>query len=301
MGPINRQMAQNSSNLSGMHKHYSTVKFDTWNEFKSFVDELSENWAFRGQAHAEWHLQNTIERADFIRLHKTIEAEFLAEFQRGARNYLTRDQIPEHLIEWLALMQHHGAPTRLLDFTKSPFIAAYFAFEIAPAKAERLIAIWAVNIHFLKSRSLEKLSELYSDDLEKTKKLINESLFEKIFYNNNCSLVFPVEPFRMNRRYSLQQSLFVSTGNAAEPFMDQLEFLGEDMSKAVIKIELPASLQKQVIRDLQKMNLHRASLFPDLDGYASSMRLRYNSMRTPEELLSDQLKKLEDENYRFIP
>jgi len=59
-------------------------------------------------------------------LRKGIEAEFVAEFQRGARNYLNKDELPEYLIEWLALMQHHGAPTRLLDFSRSPFIAAFF-------------------------------------------------------------------------------------------------------------------------------------------------------------------------------
>jgi hypothetical protein len=49
------------------------------------------------------------------------------------------------------------------------------------------------------------------------------------------------------------------------------------------------------------MNLNRASLFPDLDGYAASLRLRYNSLKTPEELLEQQLKLLEDENFKFIP
>jgi hypothetical protein len=284
-----------------MDQAYTDIQLNSWNDYKRFVDELSENWVFRGQANAEWDLQNAIERTDFIRLHKDIEANFLAEFQRGARNYLTRDQIPEHLIEWLALMQHHGAPTRLLDFTKSPFIAAYFAFEIANPKPERFVSVWAINIHFLKLKAVEKLSAFYAEEMKEKPHLINEHLFEKIFFDNRCSLVFPVEPFRMNRRYSLQQSLFVSTGNAAEPFMEQLHFLGNEMKEAVIKIEIPASIKNLVLRDLQKMNLNRASLFPDLDGYAESLRLRYNSMRTAEEALADQLKKMADENYPFLP
>jgi hypothetical protein len=284
-----------------MDKAYSVVQLNTWNDYKTFVDELSENWVFRGQAKADWGLQNAIERTDFIRLHKDIEANFLEEFQRGARNYLNRDQIPEHLIEWLALMQHHGAPTRLLDFTKSPFIAAYFAYEISNGKADRFVSVWAINIHFLKMKAIEKLSQHYAEHFKNSPNIINEELFEKIFFDNSCSIVFPVEPFRMNRRYSLQQSLFVSTGNAAEPFMHQLNFLGEDMKQAVIKIEMPACNKSHALRYLQKMNLNRASLFPDLDGYAESLRLRYNSMRTAEEALADQMKKLEDENYPFFP
>ncbi|MDB5197708.1 MAG: hypothetical protein JWP88_2079 [Flaviaesturariibacter sp.] len=285
----------------GMENGYATVTLNSWNEYKSFVDELSDNWIFRGQASAGWGLQNAIERTDFINLYKGIEADFVAEFQRGARNYLTRDQIPEHLIEWLALMQHHGAPTRLLDFSKSPFIAAFFGFEIANFIPETSVSIWAIHLPFLKTKALEKLAKHYSDTVKEEKKFVDEALFEKIFYDNTCSLIFPVEPFRMNRRYSLQQSIFISTGNAAEPFMQQLDFLEADMARTVIKIELPSALQKEVLRDLQKMNLSRASLFPDLDGYAGALRLRYNSMRTPEEMLSDQLKKMGDDSYPYMP
>ena len=64
-------------------------------------------------------------------------------------------------------------------------------------------------------------------------------------------------------------------------------------------MELPSVLQKEVLRNLQRMNLNRASLFPDLDGYAASLRLRYNSMKTPEELIQQQLKMLEDDAFKF--
>jgi len=284
-----------------MAKTYTTLRLNTWGDYKKLVDDLSDNWAYRGQADAEWHLENAIERTDFVQLYKGIEADFLAEFQRGARNYLQKDQTPEHLIEWLALMQHHGAPTRLLDFSKSPFIAAYFAFEQCLPLPDRYIAIWAVNIHFLRIQALECFGDLFAAELERSKNRIDEQLFEKIFFQNSCSLIFPVEPFRMNRRYSLQQSIFVSTGNSYEPFMKQLNFLREKIEKAVVKIELPTVLHKEVLRDLQRMNLHRASLFPDLDGYAASLKLRYNSMRSSEELLADQLQKLDKSDLGLIP
>lgn len=284
-----------------METAYTTIRLNEWSELRQLLDEFSENWVFRGQSDARWELQNAIERTDFVGLHGAVEAEFVAEFQRGARNYLTRDQIPEHLIEWLALMQHHGAPTRLLDFTKAPFIAAYFAYEICDIVASEYIGLWAINIHYLKTRALDELRRDYAEDLQQDGAFIHEKLFERIFHEHQRPLVFPVEPFRMNRRYSLQQSIFVSTGVAAQPFMEQLSFLGAEMERAVVKIELPSALQKPVLRELQRMNLHRASLFPDLDGYAASLRLRYNSMRSPEELLGDQLQKLENRAYRFLP
>jgi hypothetical protein len=265
-----------------MGSSHNVKRFTSWNDYKSFVDSLSDDWAFRGQCSARWGLQNAIERTDFVHLSRGIEKEFLEEFQRGARNYLSKDETPEKLIEWLALMQHHGAPTRLLDLSKSPFIAAYFAFEEC-SLGEEWVAIWAVNMTFLKQRSLEELKKYFGKELESSNSFINEEIFEAIFFENKCSLIFPIEPFRMNRRYSLQQSIFVSTGNSYEPFMQQLSFLEDEIKRSVIKIELPTSIQKQVLRDLLKMNLHRASLFPDLDGYATSLRLRYNSLPSTEE------------------
>lgn len=281
--------------------NYSTVYLDHWRDYKIFVERFSENWAFRGQADAAWVLNNAIERTGFIQFHKGIEAEFVAEFQRGARNYLSKDETPGHLIEWLALMQHHGAPTRLLDLTRSPYIAAYFAFEICQEKENHNIAVWGVNINYLKNSSLKILAEEFGEALKDNKNLIDENLFEKIFYQNNRKLVFPVEPFRMNRRYSLQQSVFISTGISNIPLMDQLHFLGDSIEQSVVKIEMPARCKKEALRDLQQMNLHRASLFPDLDGYALSLKLRYDSMKTPEEAMEEKLRKLEDDGYQFLP
>jgi hypothetical protein len=198
-------------------------------------------------------------------------------------------------------MQHHGAPTRLLDLTRSPFIAAYFAFEQCIMEEGASIAIWGMNISYLKKRALEVLSQEFGEYLEQSKNLIDEDLFEKIFLQNNKRLVFPVEPFRMNRRYSLQQSIFVSTGIAEVPLMDQLNFLGEEMVKAVVKIEIPTQYKKEALRDLEQMNLYRASLFPDLDGYAISLRLRYDSRLPPEETMEEHLRKMADDEYPFFP
>lgn len=281
--------------------NYTTVQLPSWRDFSNFIQQFSEGWAFRGQANAAWILNNAIERTDFIRQGNGIEAQFVAEFQRGARNYLRKDETPEHLIEWLALMQHHGAPTRLLDLSRSPYIASYFAFEFAPVRDDHSVAVWCLNIAHLKKVALETLSQVFGDALKETQNLINEKLFEVLFYQNNKRLVFPVEPFRMNRRYSLQQSIFLSTGTSEAPFMDQLLFLKDDMPKAVVKLEIPSYNKKEVLRQLLKMNMHRASLFPDLDGYALSLRLRYNSMKTPEELQEENRRKQSDDEYLFLP
>jgi hypothetical protein len=281
--------------------NYTTVPLSSWRDFQTFIEQFSGSWAFRGQANATWVLNNAIERTSFIEHGSGIEAQFVEEFQRGAMNYLSKDQTPEHLIEWLALMQHHGAPTRLLDLSWSPFIAAYFAFELAPVRDDHQVAVWCLNVDHLKKRSLEILANEFGSALKETQNLINEKLFQLLFYQNNKRLVFPVEPFRMNRRYSLQQSVFLSTGTSEAPFMEQLHFLQDDLPGAVIKLAIPSCHKNTVLRELLKMNLHRASLFPDLDGYALSLKLRYNSRKTPQEMLAENDKKLANKEYPFFP
>jgi hypothetical protein len=280
---------------------FSVLRANDWKEFKDMALSFSENWAFRGQANGSWLLNNAIERTHFVHHHPTMEANFVAEFQRGASNYLTKDQMPSQLIEWLALMQHHGAPTRLLDLSWSPFVASFFAFENCPMGDTDTVGIWCIHIEYLKQRATELLADHFGQELDRSQNLINEELFGKIFYQNNLRLVFPIEPFRMNRRYSLQQSVFLSTGTSSVPLMDQLLFLGDQMKQAVVKIEVPTVHKKTVLRELQLMNLHRASLFPDLDGYAASLKLRYDSMKTPQEMAAQQRSKASDGNYPFLP
>jgi len=280
---------------------FSIIRLEDWKEFSPFIQQFSSNWAFRGQADSCWLLSNAIERTGFIKHHVQVEKNFVEEFQRGASNYLTKDNMPEKLIEWLALMQHHGAPTRLLDLSKSPFISAYFAYEYAVPVEDLFVSVWGINVNYLKRRSLEVMVKEVGEELAGDHHLINEPLFETIIERNDIPLVFPVEPFRMNRRYSLQQSIFLCTGIAEQPFMDQLLFLGEEVKQAVIRIDIPAICKAQALRDLQQMNLNRASLFPDLDGYAASLRLRYESMQTPEEGARLQLQLLGDRHFPYIP
>ena len=63
------------------------------------------------------------------------EERILRIFKRKAHHFLSAGPLPDDDFEWLALMQHHGAPTRLLDFTWSPYVAAFFALQRATGDA----------------------------------------------------------------------------------------------------------------------------------------------------------------------
>lgn len=103
-----------------------------WREFTEGVTSLPGGWIYRGGLE-HWTHETSLERACNawkvpLRSAQTVECRLVREFQRHpeVREYLLD---ADDYLGWLALMQHHGAPTRLLDWSYSPFVAAYCAFE----------------------------------------------------------------------------------------------------------------------------------------------------------------------------
>ena len=213
-------------------------------------------------------LKTSFERAEFWNKYENVEWIFLSYFQRGAFNYLEESNRPDSIVEWLSLMQHHGAPTRLLDFTSSPYIACYFALE----RAEGDCAVWAVRADTLMTETLELF---YDSSTRKVPRMIDKKMFEEIFFRNNKVCVFPIEPFYMSKRYQLQQGSFLCPGDSSVSFMENLSFV-ENPDRNVIKIILSPSIRTEALIDLMKMNINRSTLFPDLDGFAEAIKMKFN-------------------------
>jgi hypothetical protein len=64
-----------------------------------------------------------------------IEKDILTQFQRRAHQYINSPPALSEPVEWLSIIRHYGGPTRLLDFTYSFFIGAFFAMEVAKTDA----------------------------------------------------------------------------------------------------------------------------------------------------------------------
>jgi FRG domain len=262
--------------------YFNEVHLKNWTEFKDFAENTRLEYIFRGQSDANWDLSTTLDRSKITENFKKFEDELITEFKRGAKFYLKDEQVPSTLLEWFSMLQHFGAPSRLLDFSKSPYIAAFFAFEHTSLDVDK-VAIWVID----KIVYYQKAMYYFKDKIQKLtvtgRYTYDDATFEKVYKKSkvddiNC--IFPVEPLNINQRYYLQQSIFLCQGNPFEPFKNQLSFLSESYEKATIKVTIPTIEKKKAIQDLIKMNINRATLFPGLDGFAKSLLLKYGNLNS---------------------
>ena len=244
-----------------------------------------------------WTLKTSLERTCETQcntdLSKAANAEYLLyrEFRRRYQNY--KDGIPDPVgIEWLSLMQHYFAPTRLLDFTYSFFTAAYFAMEKSCEKSCPH-AIWAVRGTWVAKEGIKLLKDSGKDvcylQIEQ-KELQWESqkpFFESLLnlkepcYRGRIELsrrdplcVFPLNAMRLNERSTVQQGVFLCAGNVTKPFEENLKSLdGFDNRENLVKLIIPHNLQLEALERLHAMNITRASLFPGLQGFAESLAI----------------------------
>ena len=138
---------------------------DTWGAFEEWINGRSGVWVFRGHADEYWILETTLgrtieqvvetSRAASLQRFVKHQKDILIEFQREAHQYIPATPADDEVVDWLALAQHHGAPTRLLDWTRSAYVALYFALEKSQPKRES--AVWAVDLEWLEKTSTETL------------------------------------------------------------------------------------------------------------------------------------------------
>lgn len=252
---------------------FEELRIPTWEEAKQyFTNLLNENdfWIFRGHYKSEWKLQPSLERILSNKpLDLAIESKIILEFQRRAHQYLPSRHLPQSLLEWIALMQHHGSPTRMLDWTQSPYIAAFIAFENV-YKEKGDVAIWAIDSLWLKQASIEKI-KLYNNDID-FKIIKKDSEIIKLV-NTESKIVFPLEPTIMNERLTIQQALFLFPSGKKLSFEDNLmAYVENDSKKYIKKIIVPKSQGLSCLIELHRMNINAATLFPGLDGFARSLR-----------------------------
>jgi len=128
------------------------VTLSSWKIFTDYITEVLCNdsaYVYRGHRSNEWQLESTIDRALRripIADRERILGRHLEAFRYAARS--RRGPNPLHLGEdndWWALGQHHGLLTPLLDFTESPFVGLYFAFEKEGGTTAEFRSVWVLS------------------------------------------------------------------------------------------------------------------------------------------------------------
>lgn len=179
-------------------------------------------------------------------------------------------------MEWLAIMQHYGAPTRLLDWTHSFFAALYFAVEEAGKKC----AVWALDVEWLNKRVRDKYPDVWKlvGDNGEDPNVRKISTYKAVFMSQK-HFVIMVNPFKLNERLVIQQGTFLCPGDITKSFEKNLTALIPDSRSRgnfegkLVKFVVPDNLKvrTEIIRELHRMNMNRATLFPGLDGFAKSL------------------------------
>jgi hypothetical protein len=242
------------------------LRLSRWAEFIEHTEAL-EGWAFRGQHSAQWPLVSTLTRrlqtfCPDPRLWPLREARAMRIFRRKAHIHLQDRSALDDELRCLALMQHHGAATRLLDFTKSPFVAAFFALESARAD----VSVFALN-----TPALWNLTPAFDPTL--TRHRIDPRIpgnFERYFARNTLPVLWFGEPSQMDMRLAAQSGLFVVPGVLDQSLDRILEGYG-GTDALLQQFILSPGMRAEAMHALYRMNVTYATLFPDLDGLGRSL------------------------------
>jgi hypothetical protein len=262
-------LRQPIDSADGIH----TYRLEQWSDFHDFVEHdvfrgfqaERPTYIWRGQRDADWSLGTTFDRL-LVRLPyvpsdnelEDISGKHLQAFKLATRGRRGINPAALEDVEWWALGQHFGLATPLLDWTRSPYAAAYFAFEeLAGPMKGSLRAVYALDVDLLEKKNDELAS---GPSLE----------------TGNVPLVRVLDSLsNENPRLVSQGGLFTRApiGTPIERWVSQ-GFEGSPAA-VLLKILLPDRDRITCLRSLGRMNISHASLFPDLVGASRATNLKF--------------------------
>ena len=224
-----------------------------WEEFKDFALSQKSGLIYRGQA-GNWPLQTSYHRAGYADLVSYLDNE-IQELEHHINSISTHPYDMNNdrsLGALLNLAQHHGYPTPLLDWTKSPYVAAFFAFENEAAlKKGGRISIYIFDEH--------KWSEMAGKSAQ-------------IRAPHNMVRALELPGFNNPRVLPQQSIIMFSNMSDIEGI---IQFNENEKGDFLKRISIPASDAKKAMHDLNLMGITWGSLFPGYDGICKQLKARH--------------------------
>jgi hypothetical protein len=271
------------------------VRVKSWDELlkQAAADDIAFNerlqrfrspFAFRGIS-ADWPLTTSLQRMnhDIPTLGHIERAMF-----RNFKKYAYADFEPSSSDwKWLAVAQHHGLPTRLLDWTFSPFVAMHFATNELD-KMDKDGVLWMVNFEhsrkYLPEFFLRALNRHYAltfsvEMLEEDDALKDPFIFEQTEGTQGAFVIF-FEPPSLDPRIVNQWGLFSLMNRLDLRLDDWLASVASQDDKLVRKIVIDADAKWEIRDRLDGMNLTERVMMPGLDGLSTWLK-RWYSPKSP--------------------
>lgn len=250
----------------------------TADELIKFLNGLPNHFVFRGQADAGWKLESTLERV----IGRHWSSENATKFEEHSYNafrskyhiYNQNEHTPESKLSWLSVMQHYGVPTRLLDFTESPYVALYFALESYDPLSGRDFSIYVIDYTAVMDRSLQFIQQR-DTRFNETRKSINgrrDQVFDEVVDRFSYDILWITEPLELNARMDRQSGTFLVSGNresTIESVMNSTTY--KDCE--ILKVIVDSRLYESVYALLRKMSINAKSIYGDLAGLAKAIRM----------------------------
>jgi len=231
---------------------------DSWN---AALGRFRSPFAFRGLGRAGHVMSSSLFRLTAGADTRRLEMALLRNF----RKYAHVEQLgADSIWDWLALGQHRGLPTRLLDWTYSPLVALHFATE-DPALMQEDGTVWCVNFveanRQLPSHLRRIMRREGSDTV--TVDMLNSfrSLEDFDALARDTFLVF-LEPPAVDRRILNQFALFSLMSSPTASMDDWLQ----RHPRLCRRVTIPKALKWEIRDKLDQANVNERVLFPDLDG-----------------------------------